>query len=73
MRSGAILETRCGPAMARSWARFVPGQPPRLVYMRRYFDSTLQQEMLLRVIIEEGSVGQVVEIALASSKAVYHL
>ncbi len=30
-----------------------PGQPPRLVYMRRYFDSLLQQEMLLRVIVEE--------------------
>jgi hypothetical protein len=31
----------------------VPGQSPRLIYMRRYFDSVLQQEMLLRVIVEE--------------------
>ena len=31
----------------------VPGQPGRKVYMRRYFDRTLQREMLLRVIVEE--------------------
>ncbi len=31
----------------------VPGQFPRLAYMRRYFDALLQQEMLLRVIVEE--------------------
>jgi hypothetical protein len=31
----------------------VPGQFPRHVYMRRYFDSLLQQEMLLRLVIEE--------------------
>lgn len=31
----------------------VPCQSPRLVYMRRYFDSLLQQEMLLRIIVEE--------------------
>ena len=30
-----------------------PGQFPRHIHMRRYFDSLLQQEMLLRVIIEE--------------------
>jgi hypothetical protein len=31
----------------------VPVQFPRNVCMRRYFDSLLQQEMLLRVIVEE--------------------
>lgn len=31
----------------------VPGQPGRTVFMRRYFDRTLQQEMLLRIIAEE--------------------
>lgn len=31
----------------------VPGHPPRQVYMRRYFDDTLQTEMLLRVVVEE--------------------
>ena len=41
----------------------VPGQPPRLVYMRRYFDSTLQQEMLLRVIIEE-TIGEIVVVSV---------
>lgn len=30
-----------------------PGQPPRTVYSRRYFDSLLQSDMLLRVIVEE--------------------
>jgi len=41
----------------------VPGQPPRLVYMRRYFDSLLQQEMLLRVVIEE-TIGEIVVISV---------
>ena len=31
----------------------VPGQPPRQVFMRRYFDAVLQTEMLLRVVVEE--------------------
>jgi hypothetical protein len=30
-----------------------PGQPPRQVLMRRYFDRVLQQEMLLRIVIED--------------------
>ena len=41
----------------------VPGQPPRSVYMRRYFDSSLQQEMLLRVIIEE-TIGEIVVVSV---------
>ena len=41
----------------------VPGQPPRLVYMRRYLDSLLQQEMLLRVIIEE-TIGEIVVVSV---------
>ena len=41
----------------------VPGQPPRLVYMRRYFDSLLQQEMLLRVVIEE-TIGAIVVVSV---------
>ena len=28
--------------------------PGRRVLMRRYFDSTLQQEMLMRAVVEEG-------------------
>jgi len=31
----------------------VPDQLPRLVLMRRYFDKALQQEMLLRLVMEE--------------------
>ena len=31
----------------------VPGQVGRKVFMRRYFDAMLQQEMLLRVVVEE--------------------
>lgn len=31
----------------------VPGQPPRQVLMRRYFDKLLQQEMLLRIVVED--------------------
>lgn len=30
-----------------------PGQPGRKILMRRYFDTTLQQEMLLRIVVEE--------------------
>jgi hypothetical protein len=30
-----------------------PGQAGRTVFMRRYFDTNLQQEMLLRIILEE--------------------
>jgi len=41
----------------------VPGQPPRLVYMRRHLDSLLQQEMLLRVVIEE-TIGEIVVVAV---------
>lgn len=31
----------------------VPGQPPRRLLMRRYFDQVLQQEMLLRIVVED--------------------
>jgi hypothetical protein len=31
----------------------VSGQPPRQVFVRRYFDAVLQTEMLLRVVVEE--------------------
>lgn len=30
-----------------------PGQAPRQVLMRRYFDRLLQQEMLLRIVVED--------------------
>lgn len=37
-----------------------PGQPPRQVLMRRYFDQVLQQEMLLRIVIEDTPSERVV-------------
>lgn len=37
-----------------------PGQPPRQVLMRRYFDRVLQQEMLLRIVIEDTPSERVV-------------
>jgi hypothetical protein len=37
-----------------------PGQPPRQVFMRRYLDRLLQQEMLLRIVIEEMASERIV-------------
>ncbi|MGE0683828.1 MAG: hypothetical protein AB7P69_23370 [Candidatus Binatia bacterium] len=41
----------------------VPGQFPRMVYMRRYDDALLRQEMLLRVIIEE-TIAEIVVVSV---------
>jgi hypothetical protein len=38
----------------------VPTQPPRRVLMRRYFDQILQQEMLLRIVVEETATESVI-------------
>jgi hypothetical protein len=38
----------------------IPGQTGRKVFMRRYFDIHLQQEMLLRIILEETTEEMVV-------------
>jgi hypothetical protein len=38
----------------------VPGQTGRKVFMRRYFDTNLQQNMLLRIILEETTEESVV-------------
>ncbi len=38
----------------------VPGPSPRRMLMRRYFDQRLQQEMLLRVAVEETDDERVV-------------
>ena len=37
-----------------------PGQPPRQVFMRRYFDRLLQQEMLLRIVVEDTASERIV-------------
>lgn len=40
-----------------------PGQVPRSIYMRRYFDKVLQQDMLLRVVVEE-TIGEKVVVSV---------
>jgi hypothetical protein len=37
-----------------------PGQPPRQVLMRRYFDRLLQKEMLLRIVVEDAASERIV-------------
>ncbi len=36
------------------------GQLPRQVFMRRYFDRLLQQEMLLRIVVEDTASERIV-------------
>jgi hypothetical protein len=38
----------------------VPGQLPRIALMRRYFDHVLQQEMLLRMVVEDTATERMV-------------
>ena len=51
--------TRCGQTLAEP-ELIVPGHPPRQVLMRRYFDKLLQQEMLLRIVVEDTPSERVV-------------
>ena len=37
-----------------------PAQPSRQVLMRRYFDRLLQQEMLLRIVLEDAASERIV-------------
>ena len=46
----------------------VPGQPPRSIFMRRYFDEILETEMLLRVVVEEADAELVVVTLYKTSK-----
>lgn len=50
----------------------VPGRPPRRILMRRFFDTLLQQDMLLRIVVEE-TVDELVVITVhkASRSARY--
>lgn len=45
-----------------------PGRGSRKIYMRRYFDSRLQQQMLIRVIVEETPGELVVTTVYITSK-----
>jgi len=51
----------------------VPGQLPRLVLMRRYFDQVLQQEMLLRMIVEDTSAERIVITVYKTSQIAKYL
>ena len=46
----------------------VPGQLRRRIFMRRYFDATLQTEMLLRVVVEETETELTVVTLYRTSK-----
>ena len=51
----------------------VPGQLPRLVLMRRYFDQVLQQEMLLRLVVEDTSTERIVITVYKTSQIAKYL
>jgi len=46
----------------------VPNPPGREVYMRRYFDGVLQQEMLMRVVVELAESESVVVTVYKTSQ-----
>jgi len=48
--------------------RIAEGRPPRVIYQRRYHDALLGEEMLLRVVIEETEVVQVIVTLYKTSK-----
>jgi len=50
-----------------------PGQLPRLVLMRRYFDPVLQQEMLLRMVVEDTSTERIVITVYKTSQIAKYL
>jgi hypothetical protein len=45
-----------------------PARLPRMIFMRRYFDSVLQAEMLLRVVAEETETEWVIVTLYKTSK-----
>jgi nitrate reductase beta subunit len=51
----------------------VPGQLPRLVLMRRYFDQVLQQEMLLRMVVEDTLTERIVITVYKTSQIAKYL
>jgi hypothetical protein len=57
-----VEKTVAGPDLA------VPGNPPRRILMRRYFDAVLQTEMLLRVVVEEYADEVVIVTLYKTSK-----
>lgn len=48
--------------------RIADGRKPRLIYQRRYRDALLDQDMLLRVVVEETELERVVVTLYKTSK-----
>jgi len=46
----------------------IQGQPPRSIFMRRYFDKVLKMELLLRVVVEETETELIVVTLYKTSK-----
>lgn len=46
----------------------LPDEPPRSIYQRRYYDRIVQQEMLLRVVVEETASELVIVTLYKTSK-----
>ncbi len=51
----------------------VPAQVPRFILMRRYFDRVLQQEMLLRMVMEESATERIVITVYKTSQIAKYL
>ena len=51
----------------------VPDLPQRVVLMRRYFDSDLERQMLLRVIVEETLAERIVVTVYKTSQIAKYL
>jgi hypothetical protein len=64
---GAAEKTLANPEFV------IPGQFPRLVLMRRFFDPVLQQEMLLRMIVEDTSTERIVITVYKTSQIAKYL
>lgn len=50
----------------------LPGNPPRLIYQRRYWDRMLKQGMLMRVVVEETPYERFVVTVYKTSKVDKH-
>ena len=51
----------------------VPAQSARQIFMRRYFDTSLQQQMLLRIVVKETSTYLVVITLYKTSQIAKYL
>ncbi len=74
--SGHALKNLADREIPRAEAELALAEPerleatraPRTVYMRRYFDARLQQEMLVRAVVEDTQEERVVTTVYITSK-----